>query len=68
MARRSTRKKALALYIIRNARTRQPVLEEGGMITFSTKQKAKAERSRLNNETGEVFVVSPGPQHKNWRG
>jgi len=61
------KKQPLSVYIVRNARTREPVKAEGKVVTFPSKPLAKAARNSLMVETGENFVVSFGPDHKRAR-
>lgn len=62
------KKEVLGLYILRNARTREPVRHGPLMQVYEAKDQAKAARNSLMIETGENFIVSPGPHHKRWRG
>lgn len=57
----------LAVYVVRNARTREPVKQGGKIVPFASKPLAKAARDALMIETGENFVVSIGPDHKRGR-
>jgi hypothetical protein len=59
---------ALRLYQITDTVTKKPV--EG--LYFSDKMQAKAKRRELNGEPVPPdrlrYVVSPGPDHRNYRG
>ena len=62
---------SLRLYQITDTTTKKPV--EG--LYFSDKQLAKAKRRDLNGENEKStpsqhlrYVVSPGPDHRNYRG
>ena len=56
------------LYVVRNAHTGAPVLHQGELIGFTSKQVAKEYRDILKRQTGEEFVASYGPDHKKWSG
>lgn len=54
------------LYIVRNKRTGAPT--HSCKLFFSDKVTAKQYRDLVIEETGEEFIVSPGPAHKKWAG
>ncbi len=55
----------LRLFQITDTSTKKPV----PALFFSDKKSAKLHRSKLNEEAGELlrYVVSPGPDHHNYR-
>ena len=56
---------AKRLYQITDTQTRKPVPE----TFFSEKRLAKSKREELNeDQVGLRYVVSPGPDHKNYKG
>lgn len=53
------------LYQVTDTQTRKPVPE----TFFSEKRLAKSKREELNaSQIGLRYVVSPGPDHKNYKG
>lgn len=54
----------LRLYQITDTTSKKPV--EG--LYFSDKKLAKTKRQELNNTKSLRYVVSPGPDHRNYRG
>lgn len=53
------------LYQVTDTQTRKPVPE----TFFSEKRLAKSKREELNaSQIGLRYIVSPGPDHKNYKG
>jgi hypothetical protein len=52
------------LFIIRRGKRGEPVRDEHSVLTFPSKQEAKAVRDSL----GAEYVVSYGPDHKLYKG
>lgn len=54
----------LRLFQITNLETKHPI----ELLFFDNKQMAKAKRNEVNENANRIkFVVSPGPDHKNYK-
>lgn len=60
--------RALRLFALKNRRTRQLVKAAGIPEYFASKRQAKFIRDQHEDETGEEFVVTFGPDHKKYKG
>ncbi len=58
--------KKLRLFSIWLVRTHETVKSKGKQIYYDSKNRAKFERDKLQEETGEQYAVILGPDHKRY--